>query len=165
MSHTTTVKSVGIRDIEALKQAVADLQSERGINCSLEEGKNIAPRMYYSRQTEELKGKTPYVLRLPDAQYDVGFQEMEDGTYAPVTDFFGSSVENQLHSDCGCDKNEMTQDQRTTYAIGGLMQRYAKNAAINSAVAQGYEVESVTQDQDTGEVHLSIAVDPSTSGY
>lgn len=164
MSHTTTVKSVAIRDIEALRMAIAELAEKRGIKATLEEGDNINPRMYYREQERELKGKTPYVLRLPDASYDVGFQKMEDGTYAPVTDFYGGSVEKHLHAECGCKPSGMTEEDRVRYALGGLMQGYAKHASINQAVAQGYEVEAVTQDED-GTVHLQIGVGNGMSGY
>ena len=155
MSHTTTVKSVAIRDIEALRSAVKELQ-DQGVDCHLEEGTNIAPRMYYSQQQAELKGKTPYVLRLKNSNYDVGFQRMEeDGevNYAPVTDFFGGDIKRNLGAKCGCAETEANAPEM---AIGNMMHLYAKNAAINSAVNSGYTVEDVVQDTVTGEVHITV---------
>lgn len=161
MSHTTTVKSVAIRDISALRAAVAELQS-KGVRCELLEGPQVTPRMYYSGQSAELKGKTPFVLKLNDSPYDVGFQLMEDGTYAPVMDTFAGHIKKQIGAECGC--SGKTEGESAAVAIGGLMQRYAKHAAINAAVAQGFSVEDVAYNEATGDVHLTI--DASTySGY
>ncbi len=161
MSHTTTVKSVAIRDIDALRSAVKELQ-DAGVNCSLEEGENIAPRMYYDQQSKELRGKTPYVLRLPNSRFDVGFQRVEDEngevTYAPVTDFHGGYVANEIGAKCNCKPNGETVSA-PEQAIGHLMQLYAKNATINAAVASGYAVDSITTDETTGEIHISINAD------
>lgn len=158
MSHTTTVKSVAIRDVEALRSAVKELQ-ELGVNCSLEEGDNIAPRMYYDQQSKELRGKTPYVLRLPNSRFDLGFQRVEENgevTYAPVTDFHGGYVEKEIGAKCGCKPAEGEKVDSAERAIGHMMQLYAKHATINAAVASGYTVDSITTDADTGEIHINI---------
>lgn len=153
MSHTTTVKSVAIRDIAALRSAVEELQSQ-GIECHLEEGSNIAPRMYYQAQQNELKGKTPYVLRLKNSQFDVGFQKLEvDGevTYAPVTDFHAGYIRKQLGAKCGCKSSTAGEAD-----IGNLMHLYAKHAALNSVAASGYSVENMEYNEQTGEIHITV---------
>lgn len=155
MSHTTTVKSVAIRDVAALRSAVAELQAA-GVDCTLEEGANIAPRMYSSGQANELKGKCPFVLRLPKAQFDVGFvvNDSEGETaYAPVTDFHAGSVRNQIGAKCGCPETQANQGEM---GVGHLMHLYGKHAAINAAIASGYSVEDVAYDQATGECHITV---------
>ncbi len=155
MSHTTIVKQIPIRDIEALRSAVAELQ-EQGISCSLEHGENIAPRMYYDRQSEELRGKTEYVLRLPNASFDVGFIRQEDGSYAPVTDFHAGSVANQIGHTCDCPGMKGASNEER--ALGKLMQLYGKNAAINQAAANGYMIEEMTYNEETGDYEITMQV-------
>lgn len=145
MSHTTTLKNVAIRDVQAMHQAVADLQSQ-GIKCNLVEGGT--PRMYYGNQGEACA----YVLKLEDAKYDVGFMEQEDGTLSPVLDTWGGHVAGQIGAACPM---PTSQEGKTQAAIGKFMQGYSKHAAINAAVQQGYSVESIETDAD-GNVHVTV---------
>ncbi len=152
MSHTTTIKSVVIRDVAALKKTVLDLQS-KGVKCSLVE--NAVPAMYYNNQV----GKCEYVLRLDDAlyagkRYDIGFQKQADGTYATVFDDWGRAISGQVGAACPMPN---TPEGKAQHIIGQLLQGYAVNAAINAAVSQGYVVEGHTTDAD-GNVHLNINV-------
>lgn len=144
MSHTTAIKSVPIKDIAALKRAVADLQSE-GIKCELVEGQR--PRMYYKDQ----HGICDYVLKLPGS-YDVGFDKQKDGTYAPVFDSHANHVGKHLAASCPMPN---TAEGRQQHHIGKLMQGYSKYAAINAAVKAGYIVQGTTTDAD-GKIHLTL---------
>lgn len=146
MSHTTTLKAVQIRDIAALRAAVAELQ-QAGIKCQLAE--KTKPRMFYGNQ----HGECDYVLQLTDSRYDVGFDRQTDGSYAPVFDEWGGHVGQQIGAACPMPD---TPEGKAQHAIGKLMQGYAKHAAVNAATAQGYYVES-TQVDEQGNVHLTIA--------
>lgn len=142
MSHTTTLKSVVIRDVAALAAAVAELQAAK-INCELV--RDTKPRMFYSTQ----HGKCDYVLSLPTCRFDVGFDKQADGTYVPVFD------EWQNHIGAVIGVPGYSGQDKTQAQIGRLMQGYAKHAAINAAVSQGYMVESSTVDAE-GNVQLVL---------
>jgi hypothetical protein len=147
MSHTTTLKALVFRDVDAMRAAVADLV-QKGIKCRLVE--NEQPRMYYAAQ----HGKCAYVLKLDDGRYDVGFDKQPDGTFLPVFDEWQGYVANALGA-TGVDCN--TAEERAMKAIGQFSQSYATHAAINQAVMQGYSVDSVETDEQ-GNVHLMLAV-------
>ena len=144
MSHTTTIKSVVLKDISALRQAVSQLQAE-GVKCELVE--NVKPRMYYKDQHVAC----PYVLKLHDSPYDVGFDKQEDGTYVPVFDEFSGHVAKQI----GAKRKIKQGEERAQHAIGNLLQKYAVNVATNQALSQGFIVESVTVDADMN-IHLTL---------
>ncbi len=159
MSHTTTIRSVAIRDIAALNAAVAELKAQ-GVECDLYHASERKPRMYYSSQVTDLeKNGLEYTLHLKNSSYDIGFCKQEDGSYAPAFDAFSGSVRKQVgipDNACPIPENDEERAQfRTQQDIGKLMQLYAKHAAINAAVAQGYQVESCTVGED-GSVQLSI---------
>lgn len=148
MSHTTTLKSVAIRDVRALRQAAQKLKS-KGVNCELVA--NSKPRMYSARQSE----KCDYVLKLNEGQYDVGFKKQQDGTYAPVFDEYQRHVANQIGADVNVCPMPNSQEGRAQHQIGQFMQAYTEAAAVNAAVAQGYAVENSTVDAE-GNVHLTL---------
>jgi hypothetical protein len=146
MSHTTKLKAVEIKDVSALFAAVADLRAS-GVNCELVQ--NAKPRMYYNDQ----HGECAFVLKLPDTRYDVGFDRQADGSYAPVFDEWQGYVGSQIGAACPMPN---TQEGRAQHAIGKFLQNYAKHAAMNAAIAQGYMVEGTEVDAD-GNVHLLLA--------
>ena len=149
MSHTTTLKAIAIRDVQALKAAALDLKS-KGVNCELVE--NARPRMYYANQ----HGNCPFVLKLPGSPYDIGFDLQEDGTYAPVMDTWGGHIQKQVGiSNPTCELPKDRSEAEAAMAIGKFSQAYAKHAAINAAVNQGYMVESADIDQK-GNVNLVL---------
>lgn len=147
MSHTTTIKSVAVKDIPALKSAITELNSKYKRNIQLLE--NTTPRMYYTSQEQEV-GKCPYVLKLDNSRYDVGLKYDENKNLYPIMDIHGGDITRQLGTSCRIG----TQEER---AIGELMQLYTKHAAINSATSQGYMVESVATLED-GRIELTIGV-------
>lgn len=148
MSHTTTLKNVAIRDANAMRQAVAELQA-KGIKCQLAE--NCKPRMYYGEQGEVCE----FVLKLEDGKYDVGFQLQEDGTYAPQLDTWNNEVGKQIGADADVCPVPNSSAGRAQHAIGQFMQGYSKHAAINAAVQQGYSVEASEVDAE-GNVQLTL---------
>lgn len=149
MSHTTTIKNTVIRDIDALRAAVADLQA-KGVDCDLLEG--AVPRMYYGNQ----HGQCDYVLKLHQSKYDVGFDKQADGSYVPVLDTFGGHVQRAIgvsHPTCALPSNR--DEAEALKAIGQFQQAYAVHATINAAVQQGYMVEGHSVDEH-GNVHLTL---------
>lgn len=144
MSHTTTVKKVAIRDINALRTAVATLKA-KGVNCDLVE--NQTPRMYYERQEREI-GKCDYVLKLHNSSYDVGFVKDEDGSYHTVFD----NWDNQISKEIGA-RYDHANDQekgltKSECEIGKLMKEYSKEASINAFETAGYTIDSVIEEEE-----------------
>lgn len=146
MSHTTTIKSVAIRDAQAIRQAVERLQG-KGVNINLLE--NTKPRMYYESQGE----KCEFVLHLPGARFDVGLKLQKDGTYAAMYDEHARHVGNVIGAACNIPNNR---DDQALHQIGQFMQAYSEFAAVNAAAQSGFMVESVETDKD-GNVQLMLA--------
>jgi len=144
MSHTTTIDGVVFSSIEALKAAVKELNS-KGVACSLVQ--NEVPRAYYANQAG--LEKADYVLKLPAAQYDVGFyMNKEKGGYEARTDLFMGSVAGVLGVQASPGETAMQA------ALGKLNQTYAIHAATRKAIQQGYTVRRV--DAKDGGVRLVI---------
>jgi hypothetical protein len=148
MSHTTTLNGLAIKDVQAMRTTIAELQG-KGININLLE--NTKPRMYFGNQ----HGECAFVLSLPDSKYDVGLDRQEDGSFIPVFDEYQGHVGNQLGADQSVCPMPRDSEDRALHAIGQFSQGYAKNAAINAAAAQGYSVTDTSVD-DEGNVHLIL---------
>lgn len=142
MSHTTTIKDIVFADLTALQAAADDLR-DRGIDCNLIE--NAIPRAYYDNQL----GEAPYVLRLNESRYDVGFYQ-EDGTegLVPKCDLYANEISRQL----GAKQEEGV--SREAAAIGKLRNAYAVAATTNQAIQSGATVNRV--DNEDGSVQLVI---------
>ena len=144
MSHTTELNAVPIKDVEALRNAVARLQSE-GVSCELME--SARPRMYYREQEEPCD----FVLKLHDASYDVGFRKQQDGSYSPIFDDYGYNnkpVKDVLGCNCGTGSE--------ADSIGKLLQAYSGEVTRKAVTAQGYMILSETLDPVTGELHFQV---------
>ena len=146
ISHTTTISGINITDPNAIRKAVDNLRA-RGVDISLVE--NATPRMYFPHQEAEV-GSCDFVLKLPNARYDVGLKKQEDGTYAPIFDEWANSVGQQLGGQCAIPQ---TAEEKSMWAVGAFSQEYAKEAAITAAQSQGYSVQSASTDAD-GNVNL-----------
>ena len=146
MSHTTTIKSLKFTDPAAMRAAVQELQAN-GVRCELVE--NQRPRMYYRGQ----HAACPYVLKLHDCIYDVGFDRQKDGSFVPAFDEYQGHIGQQIGATCPMPSS---QEGRAQHAIGRFSQLYAKHAAINAATAQGYMVESCDTDAQ-GNLNLVLA--------
>ena len=123
MSHTSEISAVAIVDIAALEGAVSDLKAS-GVRCSLV--KNAKPRAFYNNQ--QGMGVAPYVLKLEDSPYDVGFYENGQGGYVARTDLFAGHIQRILGTTVRGPKETAEQA-----ALGKLYQTYAVNAAIRQA--------------------------------
>ena len=133
MSHTTTIKAIKITNLAALRAAVAELASAKGIKISIEE--NAKPRAYFADQ--QGMGVAPIVLRLADSPYDVGVYPSNDGSYELRADFFKGAVAKILGSPV-IDPARAEQSQ-----LGKLFQAYALNAAQMEARKKGYTTRRV----------------------
>lgn len=155
ISHTTTVKSIEIRSLTALEQAVSELAAERGFQYQWKE--NCKPRLYYG--TDQFKQNCEKVLSIDGCSYEIGFHKQEDGTYAAITDFYeyGNTPVSKFLKARGANSLEACGCNREEHAIGGLLQEYAKQAAIEQATSQGYFVEDCTIDEESGEILMNIA--------
>jgi hypothetical protein len=138
MSHTTSIHSITIQDVGSLRKAIEELNSA-GIRCELVE--NSTPRAYSPNQAG--MGKADYVVRLPDATYDIGLYKNEDG-FEARTDFYNGSVERVL----GAAHVEEGED-RTQARLGKLYQRYAVCVAEKQAARSGRTVSRRTLDNGT----------------
>ena len=147
MSHITKVGGVAIKDVNAMKSAVQEL-NEKGIKCSLVENSTV--RMHSTRETQAV-GNCEYVLKL-NGQYDVGFKKQADGSYEPVMDTYGNHVGNQIGAKGAAPRHgaELAQHQ-----MGQFLQPYAKHAAMNAARAKGYMVQGCVTDAQ-GRMQLTI---------
>jgi hypothetical protein len=145
MSHTTEIKGIVFNDMVALQLAVIELNAA-GIACSLQE--NAKPRAYYSAQ--EGMGVAPYMLKLDNSRYDVGFYEdTELKGYVARTDLFGGDVARQLGVAAAAGGNPQQA------AMGKLYQGYAVSAACRQAAKQGYRVRRQTKPDGTIQLIMS----------
>lgn len=150
MSHVTKLEGVVIRSMNAVRAAVAEL-NQQGINVRLVE--NQKPRVHGYDTVDTCE----YVLKL-DGAYDVGLKRNEQGNYDPILDVWQGHVGRYLGATCPLpDTAAYRSQQHTQHEIGRFLQTYAKHAAIETAVAQGYVIDSCMVDQD-GNVQLMVAV-------
>ena len=142
MSHTTTLKTIQIKSVAALQEAVEFLSSQ-GINCELQQ--NVVPRMYYDNQV----GKCDYVLKLRDCAYDVGFQKQDDGSYLPVYDSWAGHLQNVIGSPTTCEI-PTTEEGRQAASVARLLDCYAVHAAKKELEDSGayYNYTVLYNDQD-----------------
>ena len=145
MSHTSSISSIVISDVHALRAAVTELKTQ-GVNCDLLE--NEIPRAYSTNQ--EGMGMAEYVVKLHDARYDIGLYQNKDKTgFEARTDFYMGSVEGQL----GAKDSSVSEDQGR---LGKLYQMYAVHAATRKAAQKGYKV--TRRRKQNGTIQLEIAV-------
>ena len=146
MSHTSEISAVAIVDIAALEGAVSDLKAS-GVRCSLV--KNAKPRAFYNNQ--QGMGVAPYVLKLEDSPYDVGFYENGQGGYVARTDLFAGHIQRILGTTVRGPKETAEQA-----ALGKLYQTYAVNAAIRQATRQGYRVQRSVKADGTVQLTMNV---------
>ncbi len=159
MSHTTEVKSVPVKDIHALRAAVAELKKQ-GLSCELVEKQ--APRMYYPNQFQKSTNQetADYCLKLP-GKYDIGFvaeyKTTKSGKTLERYNIVFDNWNNEVSNCVGYPKGELSEDQDQHLGnIGKLAQLYTKHATINAAKKQGYNVRSAKTDAN-GNIQLVLA--------
>ena len=142
MSHTSTISSILITDVNALKSAITELK-QAGVNCDLLE--DAVPRAYSRSQAG--MGQAPYVVKL--SNYDVGLYLNKDKSgYEARTDFWDGSVERDL----GVQDDSVSREQAM---MGKLYQMYGVHATTRAAAQKGYRVTRHTGEE--GKIQLRIA--------
>lgn len=145
MSHTTTVASIQITSISALRKALETLAQE-GVRNELIE--NAIPRAYYSNQKG--MGQADFVIKLKDCPYDIGLYAKKEGGYEARTDLWANEVSRLL----GVPGNT------PQHAMGKLYNRYAVAAIQEQADEQGFDYETAMQPDGT----VIITVQDTSSG-
>lgn len=141
MSHTSSIASVPITDINVLRAAIEEL-ARNGMSIRLETGGT--PRAYFNNQAG--MGKAAYVVRIPQADFDIGLYPIEGGKgYEARTDFFGGSVERCLG---GTPTNAKDSQNLIQAKLGKLYQMYGVHQATKAAQAKGYMVRRVAGPND-----------------
>jgi len=148
MSHTTTVKSCPIRSVSALKSAIRKLQ-KNGVKCELVE--DTFCKLYFESQSREI-GKCEYVLKLENSPYDVGFKKNSEGIYDIKMDEYAGHTAKKLGGKAPIQEGQ----DSSAHAIGQLLSAYSEEAVIETALEQGYMVESATYNETTGETELIL---------
>lgn len=143
MSHTSTVHSIKIQSITALRAAIDEL-CRMGTQCSLVE--NSTPRAFYPNQ--QGMGLADFVVRLETCPYDIGLYKNSDGVYEARTDFWGGHVEKVLGAPAS--KPETAAQAK----MGKLFQAYGTHAAMEAARRKGHMVRRI--DMPNGRVKLEV---------
>ena len=145
MSHTTSIKTVNIKDRAAVMKAAMEM------GTTIEVLNDTVPRMYYKDQ----HGKCALVLRAKDCPYDVGLDfDAKTGLFTPVFDAWRGHIARVFG---GQVPKESTAADLAVAPIGKFLQRYAINAAANAARAKGYFIDGETTDE-SGNTHLKVRV-------
>jgi hypothetical protein len=147
MSHTSTISTVTIVDVHALRAAVQELKDKQGVNMTLEE--DAMPRSYFGSSQQGMSENAPFVLRLHDARYDVGlYRNEEDNGYEARCDLYDGGIRAALGSK---QTGDCTPDQA---ALGKLYNMYSVHAATRAAAAQGHQVQRI--EKEDGAVQLVV---------
>jgi hypothetical protein len=138
MSHTSTVKSIKIQSVSALRAAITEL-SQTGVQCSLQEGGT--PRAYF--QGQQGMGAADFVIKLGGSPYDIGLYKSESGGYEARTDFYAGHIEKVLGG------TARTPEAREQAKMGKLFQMYGVHAAMEAARKKGHTVRRIQKENGT----------------
>lgn len=146
MSHNVLIANVKITSLSALRRAISELQA-KGIQISLDNKQTF--RTYPGQST-----KCNLCISLPGENHDIGLRLQSDGSYLPVYDPFGMSV-NGAGISCSIHRGDSYDPQRSR--IGQLLQLYSTCVAEDQMLAQGYQAVR-EYDETTGEMYLTAEV-------
>ncbi|CAB4162618.1 hypothetical protein UFOVP783_77 [uncultured Caudovirales phage] len=139
MSHTSTVDTVAITSVSALRAAVQALQKS-GIRAELVE--KAAPRLYYKDQLRRNGHPSEicdYVVSLADCYYDIGLRKKPNGNLEPLFD--AHSGPTPYHTGGRGTLQQVVGNSDNP--IGQFVQEYSKAATIEAAEAQGFSVSDI----------------------
>lgn len=145
MSHTSTVKSIKIQSVTALRSAIQEL-AQSGIACSLVE--NATPRAYFDSQAG--MGKADFVIKLDHSKYDIGLYKTDVG-YEARTDFYGNHINAVLGAPASC------AETREQAQMGKLFQMYGIHAATEAARKKGHMVRRIAKPNGTVALEITGA--------
>lgn len=145
MSHTSVIRGIEFKSINALTKAVDELK-EKGANITLV--KDAMPRMYSSSQSKEV-GVCEYVIKLNSGPYDVGFKAVKDDGKVTKYDAYFDKWGGHIRKEIGADASVKTKDdnEANNATIGKLSQLYGKYAAIEAAKLKGFSTKSCKVDE------------------
>lgn len=166
-----------------------------GINCTVEA--DAVPRMWYpdqiarhvvSKENADIAAGLPglglqfhanpeecdFVLRLPDAHYDIAFIRDREGNYVPFFDAYDHDTphhSNRRRGKTGISgilgapfqgavehwSGTRNAGDQQLHVIGKFLQAYSTEVLIDTAAAQGYSVVGEETDLN-GNIHLHVAV-------
>lgn len=147
MSHTTTVKSVIIKDLNALEQAVHSINKLEGMSLSFR--RNGKVRLWSESRDVAASIDIPGVGQ----GLNVGFEGNQKIGYTPIFDAHGGWIAEYLGAGQHIAK---TTEEKNLSNIGKLMQAYAAEVVRGEAMDLGLLVEE-DFDPETGQVVLNIA--------
>lgn len=147
MSHTTTLKTVKITNIEAMRSAIAFLVERSKGKLKMELVANAKPRMYYANQY----GVTDYVIKLPNCPYDIALTKQKDGTYAIAYDAWAGHIRGQVGDPSNVRHTDP--DMIAASDVASLLNAYGVFAAQQQLYEQGYtDTEIVVNEEDNSYV-------------
>lgn len=126
MSHNVLISDVKIKNLSALRAAVAELAKE-GVKIALDE----TARTF--RTYDGQPNKCDLAIRMSDERGDVGLVKGQDGTYTPVYDPYLFSKDSGIA--CPYTPGRGSDNRQ---AIGLLLQRYAVCTTEIEAAMQGH---------------------------
>lgn len=143
MSHNVTISGVKIHNLDALKQAVSELNAEQSLGIEIVPNGSMRG---WNGRTE----KAELVLRFPGCRYDIGFNRDKEGAYVPrFEDMAGSDFGQHIGVTPGAQTIEgqalgFNRDPQS--AIGRLVQRTNVITAEHEAARNGH---TTTREVDT----------------
>lgn len=116
MSHTTTIKTVKVTNVNAMERAVAQLNQKHGLNLKFQRGGSV--QLWYEAKP------CAFTVTIPGVRkgLNVGFQGTEAEGYTPLFDAHGGWIAEHIG---GGKKLAKTDDERNLANIGMLMHAYA----------------------------------------
>jgi hypothetical protein len=149
MSHTTTINTITITDVNAFRAAVSELRTRGVLKGELKE--NTVPRAYFTQQSGMTEpADLTLDLSADGSPYDVGFYRKEGGGYEARADFYNNHIQKVL----GAAPAEG--DNPDQAKLGKLYQEYVNQVATREFIREGHNVERV--DQADGSVQLVVTV-------
>lgn len=148
MSHNVKIEGVQIADLDALQDAINELQSQ-GIPINLERTADSF-RTYRGQENQ-----CDAAIMLSGANHDIGLRKKEDGTYDIVFDPYSEGRQG-IGSFLGVPGANTGYGGNARASIGKLLQAYAVCKVEREAAMQGY---MTTRDVNAENGAISVSVE------
>lgn len=146
MSHTTTIKSVKVTNLNAMERAVEALNAKHGLNLRVK--RNSRVQLWFETKAAALVVDVPGV----DRGLNVGFVGNEREGYVPVFDAHGGWIADKIG---GGAELAQTADEHNVANIGMLMHAYAVETVREVAGASNAMV-TESFDAATGQTVMQV---------
>lgn len=147
MSHTAVLKAIDILSETALVRTL-DALIEQGLKANVTS--NQTPRLWYQDQKDNKVCE--YVLNMQNNKMDVGFFKENDRFNILADTMFQDSFLEAKTKYTGANDND-----KLIHRLDKFLREYAKQATLEQAEKDGYEVESITENEE-GELVLLLNV-------